>query len=720
MMVRSSGCWVLLALSLLLASCGGHSTEPAQAAISISLSTNSLTVLQDGTPASVTVTVQRPAGNGNFVTLTATSLYGLSEQITSPGTGDTGQVTFTVQNGEVAGPHGITIQATDGTTSASASLALDIVVMATVRASTNTGAGFNGTLQNFMATSFQPADWDYQFFESIPKAAATLSALDAQHIRLQPVSGGTPQKADQSWDFTMLDAILDPVIATGDKSPELQLAVAPAWMNDSNGHLMPAHFSDFAAYAANVVKYYNTTTGFTDSQGVTHVHSATNPTPITWWGVFNEPNINGLEPADYLNLYNVVVPAMLSAGSIVPIKFVAVELSDWGSEPQRYLPTFMNGVTAQVDAIGTHYYSTCNQSDLDTTLFASIPGVFVPHVEYIYQQLKSVPQLASVPVWITENNVNADYSGANGMSVCNPSQKFVLDQRGTSAFFAAWRPYLFSQLGQAGAQSLYHWDFDADAQYGEVSFSTGQTYLSYWVDYTLQRYFPFCDPGASGCAGSGSTILESSTTEQAGAQSIELLATRNPDTSVVVMLSDHAVNAASDNNGPGQPRTVMLDVSALAPFESATQLTLDANTDPIAGPAATSVSPASQMTVQLGGYGTTFLTLNPATGHALPAAPAQTASARVETSLFEVALDPPSISMTVAPATIALGASARIAWRATNAVSCTGSGDLTGPQPLKGSMTFTPTFPGSYTATLTCTGAGGTVAQSALLAVNMF
>ncbi len=720
MMVRSSGCWVLLALSLLLASCGGRSTEPAQPAISVSLSTNSLTVLQDGTPASVTVTVQRPAGNGNSVTLSATSLYGLSEQITSPGTGDTGQVTFTVQNGEVAGPHGITIQATDGTTSASASLALDIVVMATVKASTNTAAGFNGALQNFMATSFQPADWDYQFFESNPKAAAALSALEAQHIRLQPVSGGTPQKADQSWDFTMLNAILDPVIATGDKSPELQLAVAPAWMNDSNGHLMPAHFSDFAGYAANVVKYYNTTTGFTDSQGVTHVHSATNPTPITWWGVFNEPNINGLEPADYLNLYNVVVPAMLSAGSIVPIKFVAVELSDWGNEPQRYLPTFMNGVTAQVDAIGTHYYSTCNQSDLDTTLFASIPGVFVPHVEYIYQQLKSVPQLASVPVWITENNVNADYSGPNGMSVCNPGQKFVLDKRGTSAFFAAWRPYLFSRLGQAGAQSLYHWDFDADAQYGEVSFSTGQTYLSYWVDYTLQRYFPFCDPGASGCVGSGSTILESSTTEQPGAQSVELLATRNPDTSVVVMLSDHAVNAASDNNGAGQPRTVMLDVSALAPFGSATQLTLDANTDPIAGPAATSVSPASQMTVQLGGYGTTFLTLNPATGRALPAAPAEAASARVETSAFEVAPDPPAISMTVAPATIVLGASARIAWTARNAASCTGSGDLTGPQPLKGSMTFTPTFPGSYTATLTCTGARGTVTQSALLTVNAF
>jgi hypothetical protein len=598
-------------------------------------------------------------------------------------------------------------------------LVIDVAVLATVRATTNTDAGFNGTLENFMSTSFQPAEWDYQFFQNNPGGAALLTSLGAQHIRLQPLSAGTPQKADQSWDFTTLDAILDPVIASGDKSPELQLAWAPAWMNDSSGHLMPAHFADFASYAANVVKYYNTATGFTDSRGITHVHSATHPTPITWWGVFNEPNINGLEPAEYLSLYNQVVPAMLSAGSSVPIKFVAIELSDWGSEPQKYLPTFVNGVTAQVDVIGTHYYSTCNQRDLDSPLFASIPTIFVPHVQYIYRQLKTVPKLAGVPVWVTENNVNSDFSTGNGQSMCNAGQTFVLDRRGTSAFFAAWRPYLFSQLGQAGIQSLYHWDFDADVQYTEVDYLTGATYLSYWVDYYLARYFPFCDPGAPGCLGSGSTILQSITTEQSGQQSVELLATRNADSSVVVMVTDHAVNAPSDNNGPGQARTVMLDVSALGPFSTGTQLTLDTATDPIAGPAAASFVPSSQMTLRLGGYGTTLLTFSQASAHSLPAVLAEAPHVKEAPLVFEAGPEPPAISMTVAPATIALGQSARIAWSATNANSCSGEGSLSGAQPLKGSMTFTPMLPGSYTATLTCTGVGGAVTQSAELTVNV-
>jgi hypothetical protein len=605
--------WMALSALPLTVSCGGPASQPPPPLpepIAISLSASSITVLPDGTPAPLDVTVQRPAGNTNTVTLTTTPAPGIASGITSPAAGNSGRIVFTAQNAS-AGPVTATVTATDGATSASAPLVLDVAIMATVSADANTDAGLDGKLQNFMTTSFQPAEWDSQFFVNHPAAAATLDNLHPQHVRLQPVSQGVPQKADRSWDFTTLNAILDPVIQVADRSPELQLATAPAWMNDASGHLMPAHFADFADYAANLVRYYNTTTGFEDSQGVTHVHSATNPTPITWWGVFNEPNINGLSPTEYLDLYNLVVPAMQAAGSLVPLRFVAVELSDWGNEPQRYLPVFVNGATAQVDAIGTHYYSSCNQSDTDAALLAQIPNTFVPHVQYIYQQLKTVPRLAGVSVWVTENNVNADFQGANGYSTCNPGQRFVLDQRGNSAFFAAWRPYLFSQLGQAGAQSLYHWDFDADAQYGELDYVTGNTYLAYWVDYYLQRHFPFCDPGGPpGCDSTGSTILRATSTEQAGAQTVELLAAMNAGGSVVVMLSDHAVRQVLDNNGTGAPRTVILDLSALGSFATGTQVTLDKDTDPATGPLATGFIPAARVTIRLGGYGTVFLTLS--------------------------------------------------------------------------------------------------------------
>ncbi|MFI5072481.1 MAG: hypothetical protein ACHP8A_16490, partial [Terriglobales bacterium] len=74
-----------------------------------------------------------------------------------------------------------------------------------------------------MSTSFQPAEWDYQFFANFPAATTPLGNLLPQHVRLQPVSQGVPQKANQTWDFTKLNSILDPVISVSDKSPELQL-----------------------------------------------------------------------------------------------------------------------------------------------------------------------------------------------------------------------------------------------------------------------------------------------------------------------------------------------------------------------------------------------------------------------------------------------------------------------------------------------------------------
>jgi hypothetical protein len=56
---------------------------------------------------------------------------------------------------------------------------------------------------------------------------------------------------------------------------------------------------------------------------------------------------------------------------------------------------------------------------------------------------------------------------------------------------------------------------------------------------------------------------------------------------------------------------MVLDLSQLGTFSSATELTIDANTSIMAGPQAVSVAPAPQMTVNMGGYGVSFLKLIP-------------------------------------------------------------------------------------------------------------
>jgi hypothetical protein len=615
-------CAGLSAISLALGGCGSGGGSSLPQDLTLTLSSVSLIAPQDGTPAPVTVTVQRPAGDTSAATLSASSLpAGVHAQITSPGSGNSGSVAFTAQNTTPAGTYPVTINVTDTSARGSAQLQIDVAIVATVEASVNTSAGFNGLLENFMATSFEPTGGYQDFFTINPGAAATLNNLESQHTRMQVACNGcnsgvpwiansSPQQATD-WDFSQLDATVQPILGVTDHSPEFQIASAPNFLNYTSGNFIfnTANLDLFTQYCANLVRYYNTG-GFTWG-GKTFVSPSYPQRHITWWGIFNEYNVNGLTPQQYVQLYNTVVPAMRAVDPT--IKFVALELSDYDflmGDPRNNLPTFVAGVTAPVDVVATHFYSSSNQSDPDVKLFSSVPP-FVSDVTYIYQELRSQPSLANAPVWVTENNVNADWDN-NGMSALNPGQPFVLDQRGTSAFFAAWRPYVFSQLGKAGVQGTYHWLFGADAQFGEVNYNADAIYLSYWVDYYLERYFPFCESGAlPNCTTAPPSILTLATTEQAGAQTVEVLATRNADNSVVVMVADRAVNAPKDNNGPGAPRTVVVDISALGQFTSATQLTIDAHTDVTNGPAAISITPASRMTLNLGGYGVTFVTLKP-------------------------------------------------------------------------------------------------------------
>jgi len=173
----------------------------------------------------------------------------------------------------------------------------------------------------------------------------------------------------------------------------------------------------------------------------------------------------------------------------------------------------------------------------------------------------------------------------------------VTDRRGASAFFAAWRPYVFSQIGKAGAKALYHWEFDADAQYGEVDFNTGQPQLSYWVDYWLAQMFP---------SGSGEQLLQSTNSD---GSEIEVLPIMNTDGSVVVMVANHAVASVTDNNGDGLTADVAVDVSALGSFTSGREVLIDSSTNPATGPTLQTISATSPIKLSLSGYSAAIVKL---------------------------------------------------------------------------------------------------------------
>ena len=607
--IHRAFCVCCLALAIALAGCGvNHSTAPT--VLTVTLGSSSIAVPQDGTPVTLPVTISPLTGT---VSVSVSGLpAGVNIQPSTTGSVVIGSVTFVGSATAAAGSYPAVVHVSENGQTASANFTLVSAVVAKVGSATDTTMGINGVLKQFMSTSFQVAEWDGNYFGGSNATALenTMTAMGPQHIRLQTVSQGVAMSTNTGtaadWDFTIMDQTVQPVLASGDHSPEFQIATAPAWMCYSNGQLDVAdHVNDFATYAANLVKYYNKG-GF--EWGGTHFRSSSNY-PITWWGIFNEPNGNGITASQYVTIYNTVVPAMLAVDPT--IKFSAVEYSDYGlgtgdgGDPMTYLPTFVapansGGANAQVNIVSTHFYSSCNQSDTDTDLMNTVPG-FAANVSYFYQELQSRSDLANVPVWVTENNVNADYEGANGMSTCNPNQVFVDDHRGTSVFFAAWRPYVFSALGKVGNQALYHWAYDGDQQYGEVD-PSGNTYLSYWVDQALAMLYP-ATPGSA-----GQSILELTATDTT---TVETLATKNADGSVTVMVDDHAVASSTDNNGSGAPRTVIVDISELGNFSSGSVLSIIASSSASSAPTAVSVTPAARMTITVPGYGVAWLVLKP-------------------------------------------------------------------------------------------------------------
>jgi hypothetical protein len=610
--------WTLaavLAASHLTVGCGttgSSSSGPGtpRGPLTVSLSTSSVVAPQDGTPGTVDVIVSGASTASSVSVATSNLPNGVTSQFVPAAGGLSGTLSLVAGTTALAGTYSPSVVVTNGTRTATQSFVLVIAIAASVGSNADTALGVGGKLDEFMSTSFQPAEWDYQFFQNHKATEpALLNKLGPQHIRLQGLSQAVPMKANTSsasdWDFAILDAVLQPVLSVADNSPEFQIAVAPAFLNDpTTGRFVftTANVQAFAQYCANLVKYYNAG-GFTWGPAQTNFVSPSYPLhKITWWGIYNEYNINGMTPSEYIQLYNAVVPAMLAVDSTIKISAMELAVTD----PTTDLPPFVaspasGGVNAQVNVVSTHFYPTCNQQDADTTVFNRVPQM-VQYINYVYQELGMRTDLKSVPLWVTENNVNADFANGNGTSNCNPAQTFALDPRGSSAFFAAWRPYVFSQLGKAGNQALYHWDYDADAQFGEVDYNADSTFLSFWVDYWLGQMFPVTQGSP------GPDILQLTVTETSSA---EILATKNADGSVVVMVADRAVHAATDNNGGGDPRTMILDVSALGAFSSATSVTIDAKTSATSGPVPVSVAPAQKMSVTLGGYGVTLLKLKP-------------------------------------------------------------------------------------------------------------
>jgi hypothetical protein len=77
----------------------------------------------------------------------------------------------------------------------------------------------------------------------------------------------------------------------------------------------------------------------------------------------------------------------------------------------------------------------------------------------------------------------------------------------------------------------------------------------------------------------------------------------------------------------------------------------------------------------------------------------------------------PTVTLTSSASQVASGGTATLTWSTQNATTCTASGGWSGSEPLSGTTT-TPALTSATTFTLSCTGSGGTTAQSVMIAIT--
>lgn len=167
---------------------------------------------------------------------------------------------------------------------------------------------------------------------------ANFAALKLPLVRLHVGDDGSPiampEVTQGQWSFSALDTLVNDETSIGFE-PVMNIKFAPDWMwtctkYQGVGDVADKSFKTFAAYMARLVSYYNRGSMTTET-GQVITNPAGTKNHITYWELWNEPDLNnetpcapsngmGLTPSAYLTMWNAVAPAMLAVDS--SLKFI--------------------------------------------------------------------------------------------------------------------------------------------------------------------------------------------------------------------------------------------------------------------------------------------------------------------------------------------------------------------------------------------------------------
>ena len=536
-----------------------------------------------------------------------------------------------------------------------------------------------GTMQTQLSTNI--VTWGSDFSQ-IPNGQASLNALQLPLVRLHVGDDGGPAMPEinqGSWDMTTLNTMVNDVFASGQR-PMMNIKFAPDWMwtcypnsvgvngTSGQGTVTDQTFQTFAQYMARLASYYNKGS-LTEGNGTVLTNPAGTSHKITYWELWNEPDLSdetpchpanwdaALTPAQYLTMWNAVTAAMSAVDPT--IKFIgpadAGGQFDSGLTSDAYIDNIMQSPIKPY-AISFHGYGYWAQEP-DKYYFdgdGSLGGGGITDMVNIARNIRA--KYPTMPIWLTEVNVDADW--------------FAQGENDDELSLAWWGamvqqlvPYgigMIDQFDYTGANVFGLIDGEGVVTNGNTANAAGKPMLPYYILQQFDKAFP-----------QGSTILSSSST-QAGILS---LAVKKPDGNISVMIVNRRLpsNTVQSSCGTGGvASTVTVDLSALNPSAiTLTQLdkrNVDCSTWYGIAPTTQALGTGQPVTISFPGYGIAILNVV-TNGTAVTSSATATSTLTPTTALGTTATPTPTIASPFTPTPTATATSGSSLTLYDNAVS---------------------------------------------------
>ena len=442
---------------------------------------------------------------------------------------------------------------------------------------------------------------------------SNFAALKLPMVRLHVGDDGgapaMPEIKQNQWSFANLDTLVNDETSIG-QQVVMNVKFAPDWMwtctkYQGAGDIADKTFKTYAAYMARLVSYYNKGSMTTETgQVITNPAGTSNR--VTYWELWNEPDLSNetpcnppdgmaLTPAEYLTMWNAVAPAMLAVDPT--LKFIGPATaggqfgSGSGGANNDYITTLMQSGNPKPYALSFHGYGYWDNGVTDNTMFVGdgTPGVNGGIDDMVAAATDVHKTYPSLPVWITEVNVNAAWGDDPHGRPWGP-------------FAAAWWGTAFADLVPQNMALIHQYDISSQPQFGLISDENGTTRLPYWIVKTLNAAFPV-----------NSTRLSVSSPDA----NVKVLAARRPDGKLSILVVDKRVDSANPSGGVGLAADVNVSLDASA--SAVTLQQIDSSTSPTSGPATVNLTPSQTIPLHFPGYGLAVLTVS--TGAPPPPAP---------------------------------------------------------------------------------------------------